>query len=502
VRLGSPGSSGDDPDRARRQAIAEALRTVDLLRDPKGREMCIEFSEEEIGERILQTQTDAADTTDDDADLLELTNQLLSRDVAIWVFIYALTDICGNEITESLIAAVSQHVARPLLSRKQRSDLHQICDDLDVFDIEQLFASSIDPVRRPMRSDSGNLHAVLNELEEFPARAEDGLYPIAIFVYKLASALPPEAGDLLRTWVEALVGHQTPQLAALRKIGDSQGTANDPEPRYCLIKIDPDGVDVDRFCLSISLQEGSRPPEPLPREDDASYSEEQICGLIYDALTSRQLTGVEPDQLRIEFLLPTSLINLPIDQWRVGATFLGMQCQVVVRSLTRILDLAGIYRYYWHEKWPKVRAAELFSAAGVPDVEFRGTDETTWLTEEAAERDHALIYASLIDQGGPVCLVLADAPTPDHGQALWLALTAGVPVLAWSRHPEIDLGGGLSELLADAAPLRLADLPGQVLRFRRGAAGRGADHLASSLTLLYDDPDRIPDLGSLLQTPA
>src|SRR5208282_4279051 len=214
-----------------------------------------------------------------------------------------------------------------------------------------------------LRSDPRNLSAVLNELEEFPARAEDRLHPIAIFVYQLASAQPLEAGDPLRAWAEDFVGPRILQRAALRRIGDSQAASNDPELTYCLIKIDPDGVDTDLLCLSISFQEGSRPPEPLPLHDDAAYTEEEVCDLIDKTLNSRQLTGVHPDQLRIEFLLPNFLINLPVDQWRVGATFLGVQCQVVVRSLTRLLDLTGIRRPYWYEKWPKVRATQFFRAA-------------------------------------------------------------------------------------------------------------------------------------------
>ena len=65
------------------EGIAEVLRGVDLLRDPRGRRMCIEFSEEEIGETILGAEVDAADGASDDA-VLDLVDQLLSRDVAMW----------------------------------------------------------------------------------------------------------------------------------------------------------------------------------------------------------------------------------------------------------------------------------------------------------------------------------------------------------------------------------------------------------------------------------
>ena len=179
-------------------------------------------------------------------------------------------------------------------------------------------------------------------------------------------------------------------------------------------------MEVGLFRLAISLQEGSYPPEPLPPQDDAAYSEEEICGFIFEALSSRQLTGVRPDQLRIEFLLPTSLIDLPIDQWRVGATFLGVQCKVVVRRMTRLLDLTGVYRHYWRQKWSKVRQTELLARSALPMWNFTGRIRPPGSPRKRQARDHALIFASLITEDGPVCVLLADAPTSDQRQALRL----------------------------------------------------------------------------------
>ena len=85
-----------------------------------------------------------------------------------------------------------------------------------------------------------------------------------------------------------------------------------------------------------------------------------------------------------------------------------------------------------------------------------------------------------------------------------VALTAGIPVLLWSRSSEADLSGGLSGLLPDdSASFLLPDLPLRVLAFRRSAAERGADdhHLARNLTLLYDDGSRVVDPAALFRMP-
>jgi hypothetical protein len=90
--LDHPGGFGHDPVAIKRRAIADVFRSIDLLRDPEGRRMCIEFSEEEIGEPILGVDPDNHATRDDD-ELLRLVDHLLAREVAMWVFVYTITDI-------------------------------------------------------------------------------------------------------------------------------------------------------------------------------------------------------------------------------------------------------------------------------------------------------------------------------------------------------------------------------------------------------------------------
>jgi hypothetical protein len=257
---------------------------------------------------------------------------------------------------------------------------------------------------------------------------------------------------------------------------------HDTEPRFCIIGLEAEGIDLSRLRISVYSQEGSQPADPILPPDDHFYTEDEICVLIGLALDTIQLTGGHPANLRIEFFLPPVLLNLPVDQWRVGEAriTLGVQYEVVIRSLTRLRDLKR-FLTYWEDKWARLLREE-----------FHGTDEFEWLTEEDADRDSDRIFVRLIEADGPVCLLLKDPPVPDHCQALLVALTAGVPVLMWSRHPRANLGDGLSDLHPKVHPRWLIDLPRQVLTWRRAWAKRGvgSDHLAKNLTLLYDAADR------------
>jgi len=364
-----------------------------------------------------------------------------------------------------------------------------------------------------MRSDPGNLCSVLNELEELPTRDSDGLHPIAAFVEHLANDQPPEAASPLRAWVDDFVGSRTPHLNAVRSIRSPDRAPAEPastepasiepaftepgppEPPYCAIYIDTDGVDSDLWTVSIFFQEASLPAVPLVPPDDIAYTEAEIRARIGEALNSRQLSGVRPDDIRIEFFLPVLLINLPVDRWRIGGAgiVLGLRYQVVVRCMTRLRDYRSAHADLLY-KWSRAGTTRFAVPPGIPGNGYREMGGTGWLTEQAARQRRDQFSVSLAAQAGPVCLLLADAPVSDHSIALVLAFAAGIPILMWSRRKQTDLVGGLSGRLPGATPLWLRDLPRRVLGFRAEAASRsvGPADLANHLTLVYDYSDRIP----------
>lgn len=459
--------------------------------------MCVELSEEEIGEPILRDVVTRADVASSST-LLELIDQLLAREVALWVFAYTIADIYQPDpIANSLLDTVRSFLAEPVLTRGQRAELHRICRDIAGLDVPRLFRMSIDRIGYALRSDARNLCAVLNELEEFQARAADGLHPIAVFVEYLAGDQPPESAERLRAWLGEFVGNRTPQVNALRSIRDGRPGSVEPGPWHCLVYLDADGVDTSFCYVSIQVQEGSHVAEPLRPPDDVPCTETEIRTRIGEALNSPALDGINPADVRVEFFLPTVLVNLPIDRWQVGAAGipLGVQYQVVVRSLTRLQEIRSAHAYL-HGKWPRTGTTQ-FSVPPLPTS--TGFPATTgaicWLSEQAADQDRARVFVMLTRPAGPVCVLLAERPTPGHCQALMLALVAGIPVLLWSRHPQAVLSGGISGLLAGPPPLGLRDLPSRLLQVRGDAAARQADDsdLANNVTLVYDDADHMPD---------
>jgi hypothetical protein len=470
-------------------SIAHALLGVDILQDPEGLRMCVALSEQEIGEKIPMSPAGWTADADESGPLCEIVGRLLWRDAAMWVFVETIQDLYGpGALLESVRSAVRSIVAEPILTRDQRQAVHQLCANLICADVAALFRLSVGRLGHVLLSDPANICAVLNELENLPARA-DGLHPIVVFVEYLAKEQTPEAAEKLRLWTESRVASRTPLMQALHRIRNGSETPEDARPKYCVVELDVDGVDADRFLVSLMFQEGTAQLEPLRPPDDRTYTGNQVREFIGKALNGPRLAAVK--DLTIEFFLPAPLINQPVDQWHVGfGDFsLGIQYPIVVRSLDRIRYMKNSFTKF-QSKW-----------ATFPAARFHLNDTAIgWIPEELQD-DRDRLFVRLSDDAAPVCLLLQVTPVPDRCNALMAALKAGIPALLWCRHATVDIRAGLSALMTQSAPLR--ELPRRIFEFRRQAVSDGVDrrHLAHHLTLLWDDADRIPGADSPLYMP-
>ena len=451
--------------------------------------MCVELSEQEIGEAIPAPSEGWTDDTDGHAPLKELISQLMRRDAAIWVFVETIQDLYGPcALLESVRAAVRAILAEPVLTRAERQAVHRMCANLACSDVATLFRLSVGSLGHVLKSETDNLCAVLNELENLAVRA-DGLHPIVAFVEYLAKEQPPEGADQLRRWTESRAGTRTPLVQALHKIRNETEPPEDVAPKYCVVQLDADGIESDRFLVSLLFQEGTEQPEPLRAPDDRVYARDQVRALISTLLNEPRLAGAE--DLTFEFVLPTQLINEPVDQWRVGfgGFALGLRYPVVVRSLDRVRHVRDSFAI-WRSSWASFGAAQ-----------FQLNDPAVgWISAQAQENRDQL-YATLATAAAPACLLLEVAPVPEKCNALITALQAGKPALLWCRHAAVDIRAALAALMAQAAPLR--ELPHHIFEFRRRSvsAGAGEGDLAHHLTLLWDDADRIPNADSPLCMP-
>ncbi|MGD0603482.1 MAG: hypothetical protein ABSA53_07755 [Streptosporangiaceae bacterium] len=473
-------------------SIVEALLEVDILGDPEGLRMCVELSEQEIGEEI-PAMAGSPGSAGKPGGLRDLVGRLRWRDAAMWVFVDTVQDVFGSgEIMDSVRMAVRSLVAEPVLSRGQRQEAHRLCAGAACSNAAELFRVSVGGIGYVLESDAGKIRAVLNELENLPVRSSDGLSPMVVFVELLAGEQPPELAERMRTWVDSCVGDRAPLVQALHEIRDTAPALPDAGPKYCIVQLDVDGVDADRFLVSVMFQENNAPFEPLRPPDDRSYTETEVRNLLGAVLNEPRLAGA--NDLTIEFFLPGPLINQPVDQWHVGLgdIVLGVQYPIVVRSLDRIRHARNA-RNVWRAKWTKVSAIEFHD----------GSTAVDWLSGDPLEQPDRL-FVKLTEHAAPVCLLLEATPVPGQCDALLAALRAGIPAVLWSRRPMVDIRAELSTLMPRTGPVRLRELPMRVFQFRREAVANGADkqHLGYHLTLLWDDADRIPDADSPLHMPA
>jgi class 3 adenylate cyclase len=183
-------------------------------------------------------------------------------------------------------------------------------------------------------------------------------------------------------------------------------------------------------------------------------------GLVVEAMRN--------DRLWIEFFLPTSLLDLPVDQWALSEAAptlsAGFDYPVVVRVLDRPSEWELGGRRRWRPDAPSSQAVGWLSAdasAAIPTL--RASDD----------------YMCAVFQRG---LELPET-----------VLAADLPVAVWCR--DHRRSGEFYELMStELAGRSVKELPGIVWRLRQEAvrSGRPAEHIGSQLVLLWDDPDRHP----------
>ncbi|MBL7254242.1 VMAP-C domain-containing protein [Paractinoplanes lichenicola] len=198
------------------------------------------------------------------------------------------------------------------------------------------------------------------------------------------------------------------------------------------------------------------------------------------ATAERSWLGGDDGQLRLEFLLPFELLNLPVERWRKehdpvdGPVPLYMHYPVVVRSLDRIRK-GG--RRAWNKRWHSLRR----SPHGVDWLASRGADHRL---EEEIQREERI-----------VTMILSEPPPGRQDGAareIRIAIRTGVPIVIWHRTEppsrsflrlveNLIFDGGMAELPDRASQLRIT------ASMNEDGGGVGQD-----LVLLWDDPSRLP----------
>lgn len=322
----------------------------------------------------------------------------------------------------------------------------------------------------------------------------DGLPPSLVFLELLEDLLDAQAARRVRirnrrvASQQGLAAERERRRAYLRAGGELPVDAS----VYLVIQIEP-RLDADRQeAYTISPFHQWRGPESWhsrrrkPRIALRHELEHQVERLIEE--TEVEWTDhVGP--IVIEFILPWELLNADVDWWRMETDsprpiVLAMDYPVVVRSLER--HRTPRWHRTWQRRWQQLQIHPAGSL--VRWSRPNGDDYLNRLETELKADDRV------------VCLVLSEPPARlgERGQQeVFAALRAGLPVIIWHRN---NCGApafrrAVSDLVAEGG---LAELPARARRLRQRALqldpALRTDHVGRHLTVLWDDPERRPDL--------
>ena len=205
----------------------------------------------------------------------------------------------------------------------------------------------------------------------------------------------------------------------------------------------------------------------------------------------------EIDKLILEIMLPNELLSHPVDHWLIdngmALVKLGIQHKVVVRSLERARRKKAWP--LWKSKWNALQEL-LDGNTNIDDKNYaRIFDKSQCETYES-------LYATL-RVPSVVCLALMFASldgAADNGHVFTATLGAGIPIAVWSRK-YLDTPEILHDILASfLTPESLSKIPELVWQQRIAAAeSKDEHHPGRHLTLLRDDPNRLPPTTTAIQ---
>ncbi|GAA1406747.1 hypothetical protein ACFQZ4_05640 [Catellatospora coxensis] len=396
-------------------------------------------------------------------------------------------DSDGREHTSSVLAE--------LLLPAEREALHRHLDLLDppptAVDLDRILDRTFDGLV-PLNLDPAVGATALSESLEAMA-FDEGMPPLLVFVACLARERRG-AGSVVYPWIRQVARRLRIPADRVRTLLTPVPPA-DPSarPARLLIRVDPHPLDDQLYRLHAwwSWQDGGTTPYPvngvLGPDDVRPRGEELLRRL------SAMLVDSGPVMVTVEFLLPWSLLDQPVESWSVGAgpyEPLGLVHPVVVRSLDRLAD-AHAHPQWW-ARWHRLRAG------GVSHREM--ADWVDW-PQPVPHDEWATHLAGLLLREELVCLGLAQpyqVGGRDRPDALVLAVRAGLPAVLWARAPHALTG--LQAVVTDLCSAdALNELPAVVRRLRIEAVASGRS--VTEFVLMWDDPSGLPEPPSMLIAP-
>ena len=360
--------------------------------------------------------------------------------------------------------------------------------------------------------------AAIRALEQ--AAATTALPPVLRFVEHLAARVGP-VRQALRSWADAYWYGREPDLRqAQLDLRDQLDRCPTPAMIRWYATVDVEeraGVHGPVFVLSCWLSDGTGSVSHKygdPREWAAAAI--RAAGEQHLAALAGFLAETDGEDVMIEFMLPSSLLDRGVERWRVAGTRIGTQVPVVVRPRERLLlslsfgpwrrrsaGLAPLDRQSDRQSDRQPDRPDRPDRPDLPVAMVRwlrrsSTDDPTGAQLdddiEVDSPDHDVLKSTLDGFQHLCCLGLVNGPvtaTTAPTVAVTAAVAAGVPAVLW-RPDQGDVADLRTLLDKLAASGRLDQLPRDVLRLRQAAdATDRADHPGHHITIIWDGHGRL-----------
>ncbi|MFD8494596.1 hypothetical protein [Amycolatopsis sp. NPDC059657] len=471
---------GVGPDRHGWRALVDTLEQVPVLRDPGGRRLCLDLLDDHLGFALQVPESNAT--------RLHLFHILVAckrqHPRALGMLAKVLNDVePGSPAVRRACQALDDMSALDLVPERARDELLGLISGMAEDRLVDFVHAAVGPVAAELAIDHQRPEEALAFLEQVNARP-DGVPPLLVFVEYLARHLGDQRCEQLREWND----RQANRIGIAEKMRALRLEHAEPVPRggdlmaYLVIRMERDLLDADRYTLTHWRQVDLGGWHPLRGDSFAGDMDEirrHVAELIADAETG---WAQDAANVRVEFLLPFELLNLPVDQWDLESGSglprpMGLSYQVVVRSLDRAR--APRWHREWRRRWTLLKEMR-------PGAEM--TDHWLW-SEAAKPRQLTGLEARLAIERDVLSLVLRTRPADSELSEVLVGLRTGIPVMVWSRAdgPRSAFEAAVREMQAD-----LGALPEQArrLRSRASQSARPRSHVGNRVTVLWDDPER------------
>ena len=363
------------------------------------------------------------------------------------------------------------------------SNIHLSADDL-----KRLYADSAPPGWPAPEEDAptktlGVMVATLADAKQ----QTDGAFPILKFVENLQYAVQePQIREDLKIWNDSLA-HELGAEREITKLRHKLVSKNACPPKnssssqsYLLVKLEPDLLDQEWFKVYAWFLENDNDPGKNLHVDEEPRKLDTIPKLLKELLIVSHTYVSNPSSKPIvELFLPHTFFCYDFDQWLLETGLqrlspITIEYPIVVRSLERTYNKNEIMYYSWKQKWGEFIA----NITSIKPLSCSYTD----------------FFDSLPKA---ICLTMTFAPATfsdtERSHILSSMISAGIPVALWPKK-QIDSLSEKSIREAYNSLLLKCDFSALpiIIWHKRLDALKEKQRLVHYLTLLWDDPNRLP----------